>query len=119
MCVSPPLQAGDIVRSHRVEVKLQSTETDGPRPVLVKFQIERRRDEVFRQRSKLKASTNKGRVFVNEDLTGRRAWFAYDARNLRKLGTVLDTWTYNGKILIRDRKNKIFVVSTKSDFPSK
>ena len=109
MCVSPPLQAGDIVLGHRVGVKLHSTEIDRPRPVLVKFQSERRRDEVFRQRSKLKTSANKD----------RRARLAYDARNLRKLGTILDTWTYNGKILIKDRKNKIFVVSTKSDFPSK
>ena len=119
MCVSPPLQAGDIIRSHRVGVKHQSTETDRPRPVLVKFQSKHRRDEVFQQRSKLKASTNKGRIFVNKDLTARRARLAYDARNLRKLGTILDTWTYNGKILIKDRKNKIFVVSMKSDFPSK
>ena len=119
MCVSLLLQSCDIVRSHRVGVKLQSTETDRPRPVLVKFQSKRRRDEVFQQRSKLKASTNKDRVFVNEDLTARCTRLAYDARNLRKLGTILDTWTYYGKILIKDRKNKIFVVSTKSDFPLK
>ena len=58
-------------------------------------------------------------VFVNEDLTARRARLAYDARYLRKLGTILDTWTYNGTILAKDRENKIFVVSTKPDFPSK
>ena len=116
MCVSPPLQAGDIVRSHRVGVKRQSTETDRPRPVLVKFQSKQRRDEVFQQRSKLKATTNKGRVFVNEDLTARSTRLAYDARHLRKLGTILHTWTYNGNILIKDRKIKIFIVSMKSDF---
>ncbi|KAI0221861.1 hypothetical protein LSAT2_026884, partial [Lamellibrachia satsuma] len=58
-------------------------------------------------------------VFVNEDLTARRARLAYDARNLRKLGTILDTWTYNSKTLVKDCNHKFVVVSTKSDFPSR
>ena len=118
MCVSPPLQAGDIARSHRVGVKLLSTETDRPRPMLMKFQSERRRDEVFWQRSKLKASTNKSSL-RERGLDGPARSARLRRKKSAKLGTILDTWTYNGKILVKDRKNQIFVVSTKSDFPSK
>ena len=34
---------------------------------------------------------------------------------LRKKGKLTDTWTYNGKILVKDLQNKIALITKKSD----
>ena len=44
-------------------------------------------------------------VFVNEDLTARRVALARMAQGLKKDGNVKDSWTTNGKILIKDNNN--------------
>ena len=49
--LTPPLQTSEIVRCHRVG--RMPNEPGRPRPVLVKFQCERRRDTILRQRGKL------------------------------------------------------------------
>ena len=47
------------------------------------------------------------RVFINEDLTSTRASLAADARKLRKEEKISDTWTVNGKIMVKNRQNEI------------
>ena len=100
MGLTPPLQTSEIVCCHRV--------------VLVKFQCERRRDTILRQRGNLKKSDISNRIFVNEDLTATGALLAYRARQLRKKGKIADTWSVNGKIVIKDNLSKIVTVTTMS-----
>ena len=113
MGVSPPLQSTEIVRCHRVV--RTPTEPGRPRAVLVKFQSERRRDAILRQRGNLK-TTRANRVYVKEDLTAILAQLAYQARILRKEEKLSDTWTVNGKVVVKDQQIKIAVVTTKTDF---
>ena len=69
----------------------------------------------MRQRGNLKKSDISNRIFVNEDVTATRALLAYRARQLRKKGNIADTWSVNGKIVIKDKLNKIVTVTTMSD----
>ena len=82
------LQKNEIVRCHRVG--RTPSEPSRPRPVLVKFQCERRRDTILRQRGNLKKSdTIYNRIFINEDLTATRALLAYQAGTLRNESKLL------------------------------
>ena len=74
-----------------------------------------RRDTILRQRGNLKKSDFSNRIFVNEDLTATRAFLVYQARQLRKKANIADTWSVNGKIVIKDKLSKIVIVTTMSD----
>ena len=79
------LQRNEIVRCHRVG--RMPSEPGRPRPVLVKFQCERRRDTILRQRGNLKKSdTISNCIFINEDHTATRALLVYQARKLLTRG---------------------------------
>ena len=96
----------DIERSHRLGKKQGERHS---RPIIVRFSSDRLRDRVIRCRSKLKrqSADHRDAIFINEDLTTRHAQLAFDARQLKKRHRVADTWTYNGKILIKDNHNNI------------
>ena len=53
--------------------------------------------------------------YFNEDLTAIRASLAYDSRMLKKQKKIHDCWTTNGKILIKDRADKICVIESTDD----
>ena len=73
---------------------------------------------MFRLRNKLKASSGTSQIFVNGDLTARRAALARDARVQGVLGTTQNTSIFNRRILLKDWQNKIFVVRRQFDIPS-
>ena len=80
------------------------------RPIIVRFQSQRLRDEVYRARTKLKDYNQQRRdaqIVINDDLTARRSKLAYDARQLKKAKKITDCWTSYGKILIKDLTNKV------------
>ena len=107
MKLSPPLQAHDIARSHRLGAP---REGGRPRPIIVRFVSDKARDAVYRARSGLKVYNSQNRdapVFVNDDLTNRRAKLAFDCRKLKKEKKIADTWTYNGKVVVKDLTGKI------------
>ena len=54
------------------------------------------------------------RIYINEDLTKFRANLARDARALRNSGVINDTWTQYGKIIVKDKQNRISVIHDKS-----
>ena len=72
-------------------------------------------DKVFRSRTKLKVHNHEhpgSQVFINEDLTARRASLAYTTRQLKKAGKLNDCWTSDGKIVIKDLANKIVQINS-------
>ena len=91
---------------------------DRDRPIIVRFGSDRLRDQVIRSRSKLKTSADRRDtkpIYVNEDLSAYRAKLAFDARQLKKKGRVADTWTFNGKIVVKDKRNNISEIASADD----
>ena len=105
--LDPPLIAQDIDISHRIRNKHSAV--NSLCPIIVRFMSHSVRNRIFRAKSKLKTG-NQGReskIFINEDLTPLRAGIAYEARQRKKKNLILDTWTYNGMIKVKDKKAKI------------
>ncbi len=51
-------------------------------------------------------------VYINDDLTSRRAKMAFDCRTLKKQKKIADTWTFNGKILIKDLTSNVTEINS-------
>ena len=119
MGLSPPLTVLDIERSHRLGPPKDRYGRDRTRPVIVRFRSERLRDTVYRARTKLKSHNLEqqpdARIFVNEDLTARRASLAFLARQAKKSKKITDSWTADGKILIKDLANNILQITSHKD----
>ena len=54
-------------------------------------------------------------VYVSDDLTKRRATLAFQARTLKRAGTVADAWTFDSKIYIKDNYNRIHPIAKEED----
>ena len=89
------IAAHDIVRSHRVGRKGEGKAT--PRDVIASFTTHNVKTAIMRNGKKLKGS----QIFVNEDMTRIRGKIACEARQLRRDGKVLDTWTRDGIIFVK------------------
>ena len=72
-----------------------------PWPVIVKFATAHVRDVVIRARRRLRESGDGPTVYVNEDLTRRRAALAKKTKQLKKSRTINDCWTFNGKVVVK------------------
>ena len=102
--MTPPVQRHHLQRSHRLGRKTDGEGRPRARPIIVRFCSERLRDEVFRARTKLKnynAEHIEMKIFINDDLTSRRAKLAYDTRQLKKTKKISDCWTAYGKVLVK------------------
>ena len=55
-------------------------------------------------------------IYVNEDLTQRRAALAAATRQMKKTHKINDCWTYIGKIVIKTLTNIIKVINTEAEF---
>ena len=100
MALSPPLTKEDISRCHRVGPKsIQSSK----RAILVKFTNYRVRARVMSAKKTLKGTN----IFVTEYLTKNRASLAFKAREAKRAKNIYDTWTYDGKIIIKTLEGKI------------
>ena len=52
-------------------------------------------------------------LYINEDLTARRASLdAFETRQLKQLKNISDCWTANGEVFVKDYTNKIMQMST-------
>ena len=121
MGMTPPIERQEIERSHR----RLGRKTDGngrprtsTRPVIVRFTTERLRDEVFQVRTKLKHHNNRHHdspIYINDDLTARRAKLAFDTRQLKRENTILDCWTTFGKVMLKTNTNLIKEVKSQAD----
>ena len=102
MGVTPPIVSADVVTSHRLGRRVPGADIQTRlRPVIVKFATAHVRDVVIRARHRLRESGDGPTVYVNEDLTRRRAALAKKTRQLKKSRKVNDCWTCNGKVVIK------------------
>ena len=102
--LDPPLSLSDIDRTHRV---------GRPRPgqsrgLLVKFATYQQRHRVMRARHVLKNTA----VFINEDLTSKRATLLWKARSAKREGRIKDAWSSDGRINIRDLRDVVRVIKS-------
>ena len=110
--IGSDVQQSHIDRSHRVgNPKKSSTK---PRDIIVKFSTYRYRQAFFKQRTLLKDTGHRG-VFVNEDLTKLRSGILYEARKLMKAELIKGAWSSDGNILVKDRKDHVYRVSSLGD----
>ena len=123
MNLQPPLQIGQIERSHRVGRKTTDSQRDEcgpprPRPIIVRLCSERVRDVVFRSQTGLKEYNRQNQdhqIFLNEDLTAVRARIFFEARQLKRRKKIADCWSSYGKIVVKDLQNKISEIRSSKD----
>ena len=90
------------------------------RAIIVRFRSERVCDEVFRARTKLKshnAERRTDKIFINDDLTARRAKLSFDARASKRANKIADCWTAYGRVMIKDLAGKVLQLNSASDLP--
>lgn len=123
MKLEPMLKPEDISVSHRVGKKDPNR---SPRQIIVRFTSRKARERVYRSRTALR-DVNRARtgpnattpgIFINEDLTSRRAKLASKARQMAKDGQFRDTWTYMGNVIVKDQHNRITRINKESDLLS-
>ena len=91
------------------------------RSVIVKFESRRTKALVMDNRKNLKDNPfeyqngSTAKIYISDDLTKRRAQLAFQARNLKRQNAILDTWIFEGRILIKDKHRKISQVNSQED----
>ena len=92
-----------------------------PQPILVKFVSRRVKAGVMISRKHLKgkklcdSTGHETSIYIQDDLTQRRANLAYQARQLKNNNRITDTWVSYGKIMIKDCHNHISVINCSQD----
>lgn len=105
MVLNPPLDVSHIDRLHRVG----RSKSDGtPRQVLVKFTSYQHRQRIMKKRSVLKNAGSP--LFINEDLTKKRANLLWCCRRAKHNLQLKDCWTSDGRVLIKDLSDNILRV---------
>ena len=127
--LEPPLVLDDLEVTHRVSrpPAVPNPNDDSaqsppkPRPILVKFASKRVKGRVMDERSTLKDNPlkldngNTVKIYIQGDLTKRRANLAYRARQLKNAKKILVSWVSNCKILVKDNYNRITLVNDTQD----
>ena len=101
MHISPPA----INRVHRVGPKT----SDHSRQIICQFTTWPDKHRVMTNKQSIRRSNPN--VYISEDLTRTRAKMAYLARMKKREGKITDTWTADGKIVIKDNSGKIHYVT--------
>ena len=102
MGVTTSIMSAGVVTSHRLGRRLPGVDAHTrPQPVIVKFATTHVRDVVIRAKRRLRESGGGPTLYVNEDLTRRRAALAKKTRELKKEKKITDCWIFNGKVLVK------------------
>ena len=96
------------------------TQKAKPRVLMVKFVSYQTRSRVFANKRNLKTHNrqNPGEaIFINEDLTKRKAELCFKARSKKQAhpDLIQDVWSYDGRILIKDRRGVVRHIKSESD----
>ncbi|CAG2199992.1 unnamed protein product [Mytilus edulis] len=119
------LQPGDIIRSHRIgsaPLTINSSENENhvqsktPRQIIVRLKDPQVKKRILRCKKLLKNRRDMKYVKLNEDLTKTRNNIAYKVRQLKIEHIIKDTWTNDGKIMVKDNQEQIHVVNTQDSF---
>ena len=101
------IKLDDIDRAHRVGKRVEGK----TRPFLVKLTSYRARRSIIGARRILRdTGEDRPKVFVNEDLTQKRATLLFKARTKKREKRIHDCWSYDGRIVILDNVSKIHTV---------
>lgn len=98
-----------INRVHRVGPK---TQQGGPRSIICQFTTYPDKYKTMLLKKQIR-STHPN-VFINEDLTRSRSALSFDARKLKREGKISDTWTADGRIVVKDNNNKIHYLTRRA-----
>ena len=118
-----PMSSSDIDRSHRVG-KLEDTgristrkSKKSSRDIIVKFSSYNARRRLFQIRKELRTTENEDfkKIFINEDLTKLRSEILFEARNLRRVNKPNSAYSSDGKLFVRDKKDKKYQLSSLND----
>ena len=90
----------------------QKIETTRPTPVA--FATFDAKQRVMAAKNKLRTMP-RCKIFLNEDLTSQRYSLLASARQLKKNKVIMDCWSYNGNILVKDKANIITRINTVAD----
>ena len=118
MSFKPPLESSRLERSHRVGPKLDQQDRVRFHPIVVRFKSENTRDVVLKARFRLKEHNEQhrdARIYINEDLTVRRATLARECRALKRTGKLNECWTTSGNVMVKDNQNKIRQIRSAAD----
>ena len=86
MGVTPPIVNADVVTNHRLGRRVPGADAQTrPRPVIIKFATAHVRDVVIRARRRLRESGDGPTVYINEDLTRRRAALAKESETTEEV----------------------------------
>ena len=100
-----------INRVHRVGTR--SDDATKHRQVICQFITHP--DKVLVMKNKKKIKGTRSNVFINEDLTRLRAKIFYQAREKKREKLIEDCWTADGRICVKDLKNKIHYITKLSE----
>ena len=111
----------EIDRSHRVGKTVKphvgQTSTRKSRDIIVKFATYNARNRLFQERKTLRETADEDlkNIFLNEDLTKRRSEILFEARKLRRSGKIKAAYSSDGKITVRDKKDKKHMIHDLDD----
>ena len=108
--VGAAINLSDIDRSHR----LGKPGNRLVRDIIVRFTSYRARAKLMSKRSNLKTSELRG-VYVNEDLTRLRSKLLFEARNRVKAKRLLGAWSSDGRVLVKNKKDKVSLITCIAD----
>jgi hypothetical protein len=112
--IDPELSPTDIERSHRVW-KLSDGRGHNyarPRQFILRLTNTIVKRRILKCRTSLKSYSKYKHVYINEDLTRTRNKLYSHARQLLKRKTIVQLWTTNGTILMKDKDNRIYETNT-------
>ena len=96
----------------------QSDASLPPCMVIVKFLSRRTKTRVMDYRKELK-NIDKEKyqrpIYFQDDLTARRAKLAYQARQLKNTGKIVDNWVIDFKVMIKDNHYGVHHLRTEQD----
>ena len=58
----------------------------------------------------IKAYDGQENIWINEDLTARRAYLLFQARKMKKSKEIIDCWSNDGNVLVKNKFRKIVPV---------
>ena len=107
----------DIDRSHRVGKVVTGIRNGNRRhrDIIVKFARYNVRDSVYKMRRELRNIPQLKSVYVNEDMTQKRAKLLFDARTLRRVNNIKAAYSSDGKIFIRDNSDNRHLIKSNAD----
>ena len=85
------------------------------RDIIVKFARYNVRDSVYKMRRELRNIPQLKSVYVNEDMTQKRAKLLFDARTLRRVNNIKAANSSDGKIFIRDNSDNRHLIKSDAD----